>query len=287
VLDYKMKPGKLVSNLVGKFKVAALPSCVTCTKDDNIITCRENQNKLLMYKADGSKMVNFQVPDGTQAWGVACTSQHVYLTDTKTGSVLMFDLQGKLIKSMSVGVQGRSCIALSGSFMYVTSRDDHKVYKLKLPDLNNKTVLLQQSDGIDEPFGVAASTTHVAVTSVEKHTVHVFNTAGKLQFQYGQKGIYGSGPCLLFMPWEVQLDSAGRVIIADYGNDRIVLLSSKGEHLGDIMLEQDSLKRPEGLCINNNGDIIVGCYNPNTIATYHYYFQWREINFLCRWKYNF
>jgi DNA-binding beta-propeller fold protein YncE len=226
-----------------------------------------------MFKADGSKMVTFQVPDGTKACGVACTSQHVYLTDSKTGSVLMFDLQGKLIKSIPVRIRGRGNIALSGTNMYVTSRDDHKVYKLKLPDGDNKIMFLQQSDGIDRPFGVAASTTCVAVTSYDKHTVHVFNAAGKLKFQYGQHGNCGSGPGQLSTPWEVEMDSAGRVIIADYNNHRIVLLSSKGEHLGDIVLEQDSLREPKGLCINNNKDIVVGCLNVFTIATNRYFFQ--------------
>jgi hypothetical protein len=62
--------------------------------------------------------------------------------------------------------------------LILSSNDDNKVYKFKLPDVNNKTVFLQQTDGIDYPFGVAASSTRVAVTSHHNHTLHVFNTAG-------------------------------------------------------------------------------------------------------------
>lgn len=222
----------------------------------------------LMMKVSQQKL---EVPFGTRGSGIACTSQHIYISDQSwtAGSVAMFDYEGQHIKCIPIGRVACKGIAISVEQMYVTSGDDHKVYTLKLPDGDGKTTFLQESDGISNPHGVAASSTRVAVTSHGNHTVHVFNDVGELQFKYGEHGNSGSGIGQFQWPCGVALDCIGRVIIVDRGNNQIQILSSKGEHLGNIKL--DGLNSPQGLCINNDGNIVVGCdCRPWTIAVYKY-----------------
>ena len=61
--------------------------------------------------------------------------------------------------------------------------------------------------------GVAASHTRVAITSYDKHTVHVFNTVGRPQFVYER--IRRPDPREVKYPHRVTLDAAGRVLVAD------------------------------------------------------------------------
>jgi hypothetical protein len=277
MLEFIMRPGNLNSHLVKIFHTGFNPSgvaAVACTEDDNILACEFDGSRAAMFKPDGSRMVTFQMPEDTMASGVACTQEHVYITDFKTKAVLVFDYRGQHIKSIPVKINLYGFVALCGANMYVTSQGDNKVYKLKLPDGDNKIVFLPQSEWVDLPWNVAANSTRVAVSSDEKHTVHVFDSAGKLKFIYGECGNGGAGPGQLNSPQAVALDPVGRVIIADYANNRICILSSNGKHLWDIMLEPDNPSTPRALCINNNGDIVVGCSTSHTIATYKYSFEY-------------
>ena len=148
---------------------------------------------------------------------------------------------------------------------------------MQIPDGSNKAVFLQQSDGIQDPRGISSNNTSVAITSFRNHTLHLFDTDGKLKFKYGGKE--GSGLDQFNHPWGVALDAAGRVLVADCHNNRVPVISCRGQTLDHTPVSG----WPCGLSINNEVQFTVSAsfganttpasIGANRIKTFEYCFE--------------
>ena len=72
-------------------------------------------------------------------------------------------------------------------------------------------------------------------------------------------------------PFDVAIcPDTGRVMVTDHCNSRIQILDNKLKHIKDITQDGDgkSLTYPLGICINNNGDIIISDYGANRVLVY-------------------
>ncbi len=88
------------------------------------------------------------------------------------------------------------------------------------------------------------------------HCVVAFNDKGQVMFEYGgSEG--GNAPGELDNPAGICTDKIGNVIICDTNNDRVVLIDPKGHFLCNIIEGSENIERPSGVCINNNGHLVV------------------------------
>ena len=194
----------------------------------------------------------------------------------------MYDDSLKHVRTIKVGYKGAGGIAVTDRYMYVTSSDENLVYRMDTPDGSNKQVFVRSSAGLsfpwfivakvfassnadlDNPFFIAANESRVAV-SCRNDTVVVLDTDSTLQFVYRQNG---SRPGRLFEPRGVAFDPYGWILVSDYWNNRISVLSPQGRHIQDIRLDQGGLKRPSGLAMSGSGQVVVICGSPLAIAVY-------------------
>ena len=108
------------------------------------------------------------------------------------------------------------------------------------------------------------------VSDMNANAVYAF-TAGEqceytCQWMYG--GERGRRPGILNEPRGVATDSQGRVIIADYCNHRVLLLSHDGEMLMEFLTEEDGLHLPMAVAVGA-GKLGVQCGNKE-IKVYNY-----------------
>lgn len=95
---------------------------------------------------------------------------------------------------------------------------------------------------------------NIVVSDYSKHCITVLSPDGVPQFTYGREG---SGNGELRYPHGVCMDAYDNIIIADRGNKRIHLVTNDGKFVKYLVTEQDGLRCPSGVAVNNDGELVV------------------------------
>ena len=184
---------------------------------------------------------------------------------SRDGRISVYDRNMTHIRTMVVGYKGQGGIAVTDSYIFVTSSAENLVYRLNTSDGSNKIVFAHSSAGLMKPNFICANGSHVAVSCSFIVSVVVFDTHGKRLFAYGGQGC---GPGQLNEPRGVAFAPNGQILISDSGNHRVSIVSPHGCHIQDIRLNQHGLGNPWGLAVTKSGQLAVGCCNPNTVIVY-------------------
>lgn len=243
--------------------------------DDKMAVCDAHGRKIHVHKADGSDVLSIEIPTLlSTVRDVAWYGGRLFVTECCTENGRVFTLSvyddGRIKRAttIEVGYKPAGGIAVSDRHMYVTSHGENLVYRLDTPDGTNKRVFARFSAVTCLPQFIAVNDRHVAVSCPGNDTVVLFDTDGAQQFEYGGPG---SGPGQLHDPRGVAFDRYGRMLISDYYNRRISVVSTQGHglHLQDIRLDQDGPRVPLGLAVSMSGQVVVGCVGENVIVVYN------------------
>eukprot|EP00918_Siedleckia_nematoides_P040101 GHVU01087089.1.p1 GENE.GHVU01087089.1~~GHVU01087089.1.p1 ORF type:complete len:156 (+),score=1.41 GHVU01087089.1:530-997(+) len=152
-------------------------------------------------------------------------------------------------------------------YIYITSSRDNTVYRLDRDGRNKRTF---NNQGLKSPQYIAASSNSVAVSSCGSDQVSVYDSAGRQLYVYGG---FGSGPGQLNGPRGVVLDKWGKLLVEDYWNNRVCIVSPHGQHEGGIKLDKEGLNFPCGVALTKDGQLIVTCgwySTTKAVAIYQY-----------------
>ncbi|XP_013394277.2 E3 ubiquitin-protein ligase TRIM71-like [Lingula anatina] len=142
------------------------------------------------------------------------------------------------------------------------------VYDMKYSQLVNRYPIPMCSKGLlccAYHHGINA----IIVSNFSAHCVYAVTPQGDVMFQYGVRGKSGSEDGQLSYPGGVCVDKFGNIFIADYSNNRVVILDSDGGFLCNILTMSDGIWRPVSVDVTNNGELVVGT-GPGKIHTYKY-----------------
>jgi DNA-binding beta-propeller fold protein YncE len=244
-----------------QFNVDFWPTGITCTPSGNVITC--GFNTVRVYTKTGNKLMDLQTPFDSIAFDVDSTGTNIYVTDRKTESVLVFDHQGRLVSTNKINNVSRiSGIAVSNQKVYISAADRNKVLEMDLCGAANRLSTHRQFAAevlLNHPLFVCARGDVVAISSTDDHCVYCVDSRGRIRYTHGQPGQAGSSPNQLNCPWSVVYDRLHRLLIADFNNDRVCVVSDEGRLLGHIDLTEHELKRPRGITIDTEGHLLVAC----------------------------
>uniref|UniRef100_K1QPG5 Tripartite motif-containing protein 2 n=1 Tax=Magallana gigas TaxID=29159 RepID=K1QPG5_MAGGI len=151
----------------------------------------------------------------------------------------------------------------SGDLLLIMDSDDNKQTKvLRYSDykenqsiqFNEKGQPLYSSDGNIKYIGIQYNRNRdICVSDCAAHSVVVVNKSGSMRFIYPQDGY--STTEQIFNPYGITTNSQGRILTADYNNDRIHILDQDGQFLRYI--DNCDIKNPWGLCLDTKGNLIV------------------------------
>lgn len=223
--------------------------------------------KVHIHNQAGKELGSIQPPGGVVLWDVACTASNIYISeynDKGTGRVYIYNHNHNLLNTLQVNYKGHGGLAFTDKYLYVTSSRENKVYRLNMPDGGGKQTFIHSDAGLNNPQYIAADHHHVAVSCYSNHKVFIHDTQGRCLHVYGGGG---SGPGQLQYPWSIVIDKAGRVLVGDYHNNRVCILSLQGQHIAHIDLSQDGLGLPTGLALTPAGQLVVACSSPPTVYT--------------------
>jgi len=172
------------------------------------VFCR-GEHPLIVFDKDGKFLNSWGEGKIVRAHGATIgPDELLYLTDDLDHTVRKFTLDGKLL--MTLGTSGQ------GSDTGVVDFD-YRTMKQAGPPFHYPTNVAFGADGalyVSDGYGNAR--------------VHKFSAAGEHLFSWGEPG---DGPGQFNLPHGIDLDSQGRVYVADRENSRVQIFTSEGKFL--------------------------------------------------------
>ena len=224
--------------------------------------------QIVSFKGDFIKRFGQEVLKAP--WGIAITSEHIYVTDTTLHALFQFNKNGFQLLNR-IGTKGQT----DGQFneprglstdysgdVFVADYANNKVcifshnlqykYKLGMGQLNNPNDVELTPD------------CQVVVLDGSPECVHFYYRDGHLLSSCVSQG---EGPeYLVSNPFFLCMDPAGNIIVSDYGAHSIKIISKhghlmhtigrKGHGIGELM-------HPAGISVSKSGIIFVVSYNIN------------------------
>lgn len=140
---------------------------------------------------------------------------------------------------------------------------DYSTGLLYVSDYENHTVMVLQADGevykqiggndnaggnLSNPWGVVVANDTLYVVSSNSHKVKMYALSGDFIGEFGENG---SNPEQFANPRGITCDNEGHLIIADYNNTRILILTMEGKAVSSIPCSA----KPVDVAVSVNGSI--------------------------------
>ena len=203
---------------------------VATDSQDNVYVFNRGEHPVIVFGREGTFVRSWGEGTIARAHGIYITADdRLFLTDDKDHTVTEYTLAGERV--MTMGVSGRS------SDTGVIGMDYRTIARPAGP-FNLPTNL------------VAASERLYVTDGYGNARVHAFSPTGEYQFSWGA---LGSGPGEFHLPHGIDVDSRGRVFVADRENSRIQLFDAEGGFLE----EWRDVVRPTDLFIDDDDTVFV------------------------------
>lgn len=104
----------------------------------------------------------------------------------------------------------------------------------------------------------------ICISDVNKHAVVVLDKMGQHRFSY--KGGDNGG----FWPHGISTDDQGHILICNsyYSNPSVQMIDENGVFLYVILAQKHGLRKPRGLCVDNQQRLWVGQWHENKVCVY-------------------
>nr|XP_022312756.1 tripartite motif-containing protein 5-like [Crassostrea virginica] len=103
----------------------------------------------------------------------------------------------------------------------------------------------------------------ICTSDFYKSAVVVVNKSGQHRFSYTGQGSE-------FRPYGICTDVLGHILVCDHVSESVHLLDQGGGFLSLILSEQQGIKSPRGVCVDDENNLYVGQHDNNTVTVYKY-----------------
>lgn len=262
------------------------PWGVCCTAEGNIVVADRSNNRIQIFKPDGSFLHKFGSHGSEPGYfdrpaGVAVDPHgRIIVTDKDNHRVQVFTQEGRFI--FTFGEKGSK----NGQFNYPWDVAVNGMGRIVISDTRNHRIQLFENDGtyiakygfenssnmvkhFDSPRGVSfGARGTVIVTDFNNHRLVViepnFRNAKFL-------GTEGCGEKQFLRPQGVAVDPDGNIVVADSRNNRIQIFESNGSFIhefGSAGKDRGQLDRPSGVCLTPQRKIVVVDFGNNRIQVF-------------------
>ena len=272
VPDYSLKREPVLT--AGKFGTGVNELSATCLaieESNEFIYLADYDNKrvqIVSFKGDFIK--RFGQDKLSRPYGIAITSENIYVTDIKLHALFQFNKNSFQLLNRT-GTKGQTdgqfdrpsglCTDYSGD-VFVADAANNRVcifshnlqykYKLGIGQLNRPKDVKLTPDY------------QVVVLDRSPKCVHFYSRNGHLLSSCVSQG---EGPdYLVYKPEFLCMDPAGNIIVSDWGNHSIKIISKHGHLMHTIGKEGHGigeLMHPFGICVSKSGIIFVVSFNIN------------------------
>ena len=273
--DAPLPPRQIISypTKTKEDKKGCCPTSVTTNSDDDVIIVDDINKKIKIFYNNGDLKTQI-TPEGenklVDPWGVAVTKDgNIAVTDRSTRDVKIFTYEGEFVSSFGKHLRSPWGIAVnSNGDIIVTDTGAKNVF---VHDLEGKLLYSLDNDPENPMFLCPEYVTvnqndDIIVSDFEKHCIKVFDSQGRLLYDYGTRGkVNGS----FDVPCGVCTDTQENILIADYQNQRIHLLSPEGQFKCFPVTSENGIKWPQAIAVDSHANLIVVDGNIVKVFRYH------------------
>ncbi|BES91240.1 NHL repeat [Nesidiocoris tenuis] len=262
------------------------PWGVCCDQEGNIIVADRSNNRIQMFKSDGTFLRKFGSHGSEPGCfdrpaGVAVDPMgRIVVTDKDNHRVQIFTNDGQFL--FTFGEKGSKV----GQFNYPWDVAVDSKGKIVVSDTRNHRIQMFTIDGtflckygfentanmvkhFDSPRGVCfGSKGCVIVTDFNNHRLVVIDPNFRNARFLGSEG---SAIKQFLRPQGVAVDAEGNIIVADSRNNRIQVFEQNGSFLwqfGTSGKEPGQLDRPSGVCLTPDGKIVIVDFGNNRLQVF-------------------
>lgn len=225
----------------------------------------ESENKRAARRLTGEALK--AEPAFSKPYGIAARNGRIYVTDTVSRSVAVFDVPRRKLYYMGLRTPGAlvkpSGIALDGQMrVYVADVTARKVNIYDTLGLYIRSV--GSEEDLERPTGVAVNAAGDRIYVIDRsqnenstHRVVAYDDKGKKLFVIGQRGI---GPGEFNIPVQGAVGPDGTLYVLDAGNFRVQAFDRDGKFLrtfGKTGNNIGDFVRPRGIAVDNDGNVYV------------------------------
>jgi DNA-binding beta-propeller fold protein YncE len=201
--------------------------------------------------------------DLQKPYGVTAYGDKMYVTDTQSAVVFVFDLKEQKVTFMGHKDLGKLALPAgvavsSDGIIFVSDAKQKRVFGY---DANgNLKIALGKKDEFKNPGGIAINNDIGRLYIVDSygHMVHVYSTKGDPLFTFGKRG---DGDGEFNYPSNAAIDRRnGNVYIVDTQNFRVQVFDKDGKFVkrfGQIGDVPGTFTRPKGIGIDSEGHIYI------------------------------
>ena len=239
------------------------PSSLAATSPNTFVVAGktgafESHGKLCFYNRQGALVQQHVFVDGRIPYDVICAPNGCLWVSDNQGQVVKFSSSGIVLETWSDKFKGGGHLAMTPKEeLLVSSLDDKAVFKYDRKGLLLQTIPPSNSFNL-VPHCIASNATgDIIIADHQAGAVFVFDPKGVIQFKFGGNDIDGA---LLKCPSDVCSDPFNNILVADFTNDRVLLISKTGQLLGYLLTTENGISCPNFISLDQEGHLFVGQY---------------------------
>ncbi|XP_062599779.1 E3 ubiquitin-protein ligase TRIM71-like [Saccostrea cucullata] len=256
------------TNITNLYKVVCVGSdkaWVNC--EDSVLTCVDMSGSVVGTVTTTCKSYPFEIT-------VTSQGELVY-SDVKSKTVnIVRDGKTETLITIPVGwFPGGLCCTRSGDILVTLHTANYKQCKIVRYQGQGVTQEIEKDEHGDPIYQGGEYTVYVVennnrdIVAADQNAevVVAVNRKGKVVFRYNKEP---PGAMFKFSPRQIVTDSTGHIIVVDGNNECLHVLSQNGQLLRCV--DNCPLDVPDGLSVDSEGRLWVGCYNSGQIKVIQY-----------------
>ena len=240
------------------------PSCMSIHyKTGNIYIADTSNNRVQVFSCNGDYLFMFSEKMSNPV-GICILQNTVFVTQHSSHCVNMYELEGKLMKS--VGSNGNGEAQFSCPHGIDVSDRNHNIYVCDC--YNNRVQILTEELKYHSMLGIGMFT-HPRDIKVTRDRVLVLDESDTCMFIFNTEHLLinriitrGSGK-QTNSPFSFDIDRDYNIIMSDYSNHCVYVFSKEGEQIHKFGKQGQGIGEfinPYGIVLDNTGRIIVVCW---------------------------